>query len=239
MTKVCQFSESRHWLTCIDCFKTKGDLAPLCIKPMYMPMTKVCQSCSITLYLKDICLDYAEHVSTKGFANGWFTSPAPQICVQAYDKGMSGVCSISHCACNTFDQDSAKHVSSKGLVNGCFTSPAPQTYVQAYDEGMSALPYPCSSNLSAGLYDRSAVADHLKCIFAGRREYEHQVPKDQTLLHNLVAAKHKDTGEPLTDSQICAQSFTFILAGQLSFTHFVVDLATTAFGLIPLPSNQT
>lgn len=44
-------------------------------------------------------------------------------------------------------------------------------------------------------------------------EYEHQVPGDQSLLHSLLAAKRKDNGQPLSESQICAQSFTFILAG--------------------------
>ena len=39
------------------------------------------------------------------------------------------------------------------------------------------------------------------------------MPRDQSLLHNLMAARRKDTGEPLSDAQICAQSFTFILAG--------------------------
>jgi hypothetical protein len=51
------------------------------------------------------------------------------------------------------------------------------------------------------------------CV-AGKRDYEHEVPGDQTLLHNLMAAKQKDNGQPLTDTQISAQSFTFILAGQ-------------------------
>lgn len=48
---------------------------------------------------------------------------------------------------------------------------------------------------------------------AGRQEYEQQVPRDQSLLHNLMAARRKDTGQPLSDVQICAQAFTFILAG--------------------------
>lgn len=52
-----------------------------------------------------------------------------------------------------------------------------------------------------------------ECL-AGKQEYQHQTPGDQSLLHNLMAAKQKDTGQPLTDTQICAQSFTFILAGK-------------------------
>ena len=52
-------------------------------------------------------------------------------------------------------------------------------------------------------------------VFAGRMEYEHQVPGDQSLLHSLLAAKRRDNGWPLSESQICAQSFTFILAGLL------------------------
>ena len=48
----------------------------------------------------------------------------------------------------------------------------------------------------------------------GRKEYEHRVPRDESLLHSLLAAKRKDTGQPLSESQICAQSFTFILAGR-------------------------
>lgn len=57
----------------------------------------------------------------------------------------------------------------------------------------------------------------LLSVAAGREEYAQQVPRDQSLLHNLMAARRKDTGQPLSDVQICAQAFTFILAG-LSFS---------------------
>ena len=60
------------------------------------------------------------------------------------------------------------------------------------------------------------------CLVAGRKEYEQQVPGDQSLLHNLIAARRKDTGQPLSDAQICAQAFTFILAGETAHAHLLV-----------------
>lgn len=53
----------------------------------------------------------------------------------------------------------------------------------------------------------------MSVVCAGRQEYQQQVPRDQSLLHNLMAARRKDTNQPLSDAQICAQAFTFILAG--------------------------
>ena len=65
-----------------------------------------------------------------------------------------------------------------------------------------------------GAWSQAERAADQPCGPAGKKEYEHQIPRDQSLLHSLMAAKQKDTGQPLTDTQICAQSFTFILAGQ-------------------------
>ncbi|KAA6428951.1 MAG: cytochrome P450 [Trebouxia sp. A1-2] len=63
----------------------------------------------------------------------------------------------------------------------------------------------------------------------GRRDYEREVPGNQSLLHNLMAAKQKHNGQPLTDTQISAQSFTFILAGyettSMALTYALYELS--------------
>ncbi|KAL3142384.1 hypothetical protein ABBQ38_002720 [Trebouxia sp. C0009 RCD-2024] len=68
-----------------------------------------------------------------------------------------------------------------------------------------------------------------EAVKQGREEYAQQVPRDQSLLHNLMAARRKDTGQPLSDVQICAQAFTFILAGyettSMALTYALYELA--------------
>ena len=51
---------------------------------------------------------------------------------------------------------------------------------------------------------------------AGKQEYAGQQPRDESLLHKLMTARRKDTGQLMTNGEICAQSFTFILAGECS-----------------------
>ena len=52
----------------------------------------------------------------------------------------------------------------------------------------------------------------------GRQEggaaYRAEVPADHSLLYSLMNAQRKDDGQPLSDLDICAQAFTFVLAGQ-------------------------
>ncbi|KAL0052923.1 hypothetical protein WJX82_009946 [Trebouxia sp. C0006] len=43
--------------------------------------------------------------------------------------------------------------------------------------------------------------------------YKGQVPEDHSLLYSLMNARRKDDGRPLSDLHICAQAFTFVLAG--------------------------
>ncbi|KAL3152434.1 hypothetical protein ABBQ32_001484 [Trebouxia sp. C0010 RCD-2024] len=68
-----------------------------------------------------------------------------------------------------------------------------------------------------------------QAVKQGRQEYAQQVPRDQSLLHNLMAARRKDTGQPLSDLQICAQAFIFILAGyettSMALTYTLYELA--------------
>lgn len=49
----------------------------------------------------------------------------------------------------------------------------------------------------------------------GGKAYEHEVPEGHSLLYSLMNARRKDNGQPLTHLDICAQSFTFVLAGKL------------------------
>lgn len=63
------------------------------------------------------------------------------------------------------------------------------------------------------MIEASQELEPVSVVCAGRQEYQQQVPRDQSLLHNLMAARRKDTNQPLSDAQICAQAFTFILAG--------------------------
>lgn len=60
---------------------------------------------------------------------------------------------------------------------------------------------------------RKSSSDKLMVV-AGQQEYATQQPKDHSLVHNLLAARRKDTGQIMTNGEICAQSFTFILAGE-------------------------
>lgn len=48
----------------------------------------------------------------------------------------------------------------------------------------------------------------------GGRAYKGQVAEDHSMLYSLMAARRKDDGQPLSDLHICAQAFTFVLAGQ-------------------------
>lgn len=41
-----------------------------------------------------------------------------------------------------------------------------------------------------------------------------QVAEDHSMLYSLISAWRKDDGQPLSDLHICAQVFTFVLAGQ-------------------------
>lgn len=71
------------------------------------------------------------------------------------------------------------------------------------------------------MFDAAAVA--------GQQEYATQQPKDHSLVHNLLAARRKDTGQLMTNGEICAQSFTFILAGyettSMALTYALYELA--------------
>lgn len=49
----------------------------------------------------------------------------------------------------------------------------------------------------------------------GGRAYKGQVAEDHSMLYSLMNARRKDDGQPLSDLHICAQAFTFVLAGQL------------------------
>lgn len=48
----------------------------------------------------------------------------------------------------------------------------------------------------------------------GGSAYKEQVPEDHSLLYSLMNAQRKDDGRPLSDLHICAQAFTFVLAGK-------------------------
>ena len=48
----------------------------------------------------------------------------------------------------------------------------------------------------------------------GGTAYKGQVPEDHSLLYSLMNARRKDDGHPLSDLHICAQAFTFLLAGK-------------------------
>lgn len=50
----------------------------------------------------------------------------------------------------------------------------------------------------------------------GGAAYKGQVPEDHSLLYSLMNARRKDDGQPLSDLHICAQAFTFVLAGNHS-----------------------
>lgn len=56
--------------------------------------------------------------------------------------------------------------------------------------------------------------------FRGRAEggwaYKGQVAEEHSLLYSLINARRKDDGQPLSDLHICAQAFTFVLAGRYS-----------------------
>lgn len=52
----------------------------------------------------------------------------------------------------------------------------------------------------------------------GGAAYEGQVPEAHSLLYSLMNAQRKDDGRPLSDLHICAQAFTFVLAGQQCLT---------------------
>lgn len=86
-----------------------------------------------------------------------------------------------------------------------------------------------SWGLLPGWMETPARQTYVQAYTEGKKEYEHQIPRDQSLLHSLMAAKQKDTGQPLTDTQICAQSFTFILAGyettSMALTYALYELA--------------
>lgn len=62
------------------------------------------------------------------------------------------------------------------------------------------------------------------------QEYGTAVPKDYSILHHLLRATNKETGQPFTDLQIVAQSNTFLLAGfdttSTALTWAVYALAT-------------
>jgi cytochrome P450 len=44
-----------------------------------------------------------------------------------------------------------------------------------------------------------------------------QVPEDYSLFHHLMNSVNKETGQPLSNMQICAQAFTMLLAGTATF----------------------
>lgn len=48
----------------------------------------------------------------------------------------------------------------------------------------------------------------------GGYAYQGQVPEGHSLLYSLITARRKDDLQPLSDLHICAQAFTFVLAGQ-------------------------
>ena len=48
----------------------------------------------------------------------------------------------------------------------------------------------------------------------GGRAYKGHVAEDHSMLYNLINARRKDDGQPLSDLHICAQAFTFVLAGK-------------------------
>lgn len=75
-------------------------------------------------------------------------------------------------------------------------------------------------------------------VGAGRQEYAQQVPRDQSLLHNLMAARRKDTGQPLSDLQICAQAFIFILAG-LSVSRMGLGLLALRCATVCVSDQET
>lgn len=63
----------------------------------------------------------------------------------------------------------------------------------------------------------------------GGRAYEGQVAEDHSMLYSLINARRKDDGQPLSDLHICAQAFTFVLAGQpFSNASFLVNLLSPA-----------
>ncbi|KAL0031098.1 hypothetical protein WJX77_003695 [Trebouxia sp. C0004] len=58
-----------------------------------------------------------------------------------------------------------------------------------------------------------AEAQYQRGRAEGGTAYKGQVPEDHSLLYSLMNARRKDDGEPLSDLHICAQAFTFVLAG--------------------------
>ena len=64
----------------------------------------------------------------------------------------------------------------------------------------------------------SAGTEGLAWYGRGREEggaaYKGQAPEDHSLLYSLMNARRKDDGQPLSDLHICAQAFTFVLAGE-------------------------
>lgn len=55
----------------------------------------------------------------------------------------------------------------------------------------------------------------------GGQAYKGQVAEEHSMLYSLMNARRKDDGQPLSDLHICAQAFTFVLAGQLH-THYTL-----------------
>lgn len=58
-----------------------------------------------------------------------------------------------------------------------------------------------------------AEAQYQRGRAEGGTAYKGQVPEDHSLLYSLMNAQRKDDGRPLSDLHICAQAFTFVLAG--------------------------
>ncbi|KAL0023003.1 hypothetical protein WJX79_005828 [Trebouxia sp. C0005] len=58
-----------------------------------------------------------------------------------------------------------------------------------------------------------AEAQYQRGRAEGGSAYKEQVPGDHSLLYSLMNAQRKDDGRPLSDLHICAQAFTFVLAG--------------------------
>lgn len=67
--------------------------------------------------------------------------------------------------------------------------------------------------------------------------YQGQVPEGHSLLYSLINARRKDDSQPLSDLHICAQAFTFVLAGHS--THLLLcSCHCTPFPGITLFSGQ-
>jgi hypothetical protein len=67
----------------------------------------------------------------------------------------------------------------------------------------------------------------------GLKDHANVVPPPYNLMTRLTKAANRDTQAPFTDTDICAQGFTFLLAGYVSFECYVIYMPGVLESLVP------